>query len=254
MIDNFKTLAVAHQGPLLNVQLNSPDTGNALGEPMLDELLTVLGALHDRPEIRVLVLSGAGADFCLGGDRQEFAASLAADRSGAALRAMGNKARRVCEALAATSAVTIARLHGGVIGAGIALAVFCDLRAGAQNCRFRLPELALGMPPAWGGVLPRLLNESGAARIRELILTGESFDAAKAVELSLLHKAVPEGELDEVIARWTRPLARRSPAALRTAKVMMNAYAGAGRLADATLFDAEMLTSVLAAAGSERRR
>lgn len=165
---------------------------------------------------------------------------------------MGNKARRVCEALAATSAVTIARLHGGVIGAGIALAVFCDLRAGAHNCRFRLPELALGMPPAWGGVLPRLLNEAGAARIRELILTGESFDAAKAVELSLLHKAVPEGELDEMIARWTRPLVRRSPAALRTAKVMMNAYAGAGRLADATLFDAEMLTSVLAAAGSER--
>ncbi|PBC86669.1 methylglutaconyl-CoA hydratase [Streptomyces sp. 2224.1] len=252
MIDNFKTLAVAHDGPLLDVQLNSPDTGNALGEPMLDELLTVLGALHDSPEIRVVVLSGAGADFCLGGDRREFAESLAADGSGAALRAMGNKARRVCEALAATSAVTIARLHGGVIGAGIALAVFCDLRAGAHTCRFRLPELALGMPPAWGGVLPRLLNEAGAARIRELILTGESFDAAKAVELSLLHQAVPEGELDEAIARWTRPLVRRSPAALRTAKVMMNAYAGAGRLADATLFDAEMLTSVLAAAGSQR--
>ncbi|MGW2008723.1 enoyl-CoA hydratase/isomerase family protein [Streptomyces nigrescens] len=249
MIDNFKTLAVAHQGPLLNIQLNSPDTGNALCEPMLDELLTVLGALHDRPEIRVVILSGAGADFCLGGDRREFAESLAADGTGTALRAMGNKARRVCEALAATSAVTIARLHGGVIGAGIALAVFCDLRAGAHSCRFRLPELALGMPPAWGGVLPRLLNECGAARIRELILTGESFDAAKAAELDLLHKAVPEDELDEVIARWTGPLVRRSPAALRTAKVMMNAYASANRLADATLFDAELLTTVLAAAG-----
>nr|WP_202443772.1 MULTISPECIES: enoyl-CoA hydratase/isomerase family protein [unclassified Streptomyces] len=234
---------------MLNIQLNSPDTGNALCEPMLDELLTVLGALHDRPEIRVVILSGAGADFCLGGDRREFAESLAADGTGAALRAMGNKARRVCEALAATSAVTIARLHGGVIGAGIALAVFCDLRAGAHSCRFRLPELALGMPPAWGGVLPRLLNECGAARIRELILTGESFDAAKAAELDLLHKAVPEDELDEVIARWTRPLVRRSPAALRTAKVMMNAYASANRLADATLFDAELLTTVLAATG-----
>ncbi|MFJ6787775.1 enoyl-CoA hydratase/isomerase family protein [Streptomyces angustmyceticus] len=252
MIDNLKTLVVTTQGPVLTVRLNSPDTGNALGEPMLDELLAVLGALHDRPEIRVLVLSGEGADFCLGGDRREFAESLAADGSGASLRAMGNKARRVCEALATTSAVTIARLHGGVIGAGIALAVFCDLRAGADDCRFRLPELALGMPPAWGGVLPRLLNEVGAARIRELILTGESFGAAKAAELALLHKAVPEAELDEVIARWTRPLVRRSPAALRSAKVMMNAYAGANRLADATLFDPEMLTSVLAAAGSER--
>ncbi|MGW7577747.1 enoyl-CoA hydratase/isomerase family protein [Streptomyces sp. NPDC054765] len=251
MIDSYKTLAVTQQGPVLNVQLNSPETGNALCEPILDELLTVCATLHDRPEIRVVILSGAGADFCLGGDRREFAESLAADPSGAALRSLGNKARRVCEGLAATSAVTIARLHGGVIGAGIALAVFCDLRAGADNCRFRLPELALGLPPAWGGVLPRLLNEAGAARIRELILTGESFDAAKAAELALLHKVVPEDELDEVIARWTRPLVRRSPLALRTAKLMMNAYAGANRLADATLFDAEMLTSVLAATGSK---
>ncbi|MFF2927545.1 enoyl-CoA hydratase/isomerase family protein [Streptomyces celluloflavus] len=251
--ESFKTLEVAHEGPVLTVRLNSPESGNALSGPMLDDLLTVLGAAQDAPEIRVLILSGAGADFCLGGDRGDFARSLAADGTGASLRGMGDKARRVCDALATANAVTIARLHGRVVGAGIALAVFCDLRAGADTCRFRLPELALGLPPAWGGVLPRLLNESGAARIRELILTGESFDAAKAAELSLLHRAVPEEELDDVIARWTGPLVRRSPAALRSAKMMLNAYAGANRLADATLFDAELLASVLVAAESARR-
>ncbi|MFB7221520.1 enoyl-CoA hydratase/isomerase family protein [Streptomyces sp. NPDC056227] len=150
-------------------------------------------------------------------------------------------------ALATTHAVTIARLHGGVIGAGLGLAIFCDLRVGADTFRFRMPELGLGVPPAWGGVRPRLLAESGAAKVRGLILTADTFDAVRATELSILHKAVPEDELDSIIVRWTKPLVRRSPAALRSAEVMLNAYAGAARLADASLFDAELLTASVAA-------
>ncbi|MFH8570558.1 enoyl-CoA hydratase/isomerase family protein [Streptomyces sp. NPDC017993] len=253
MVEDFKALRVIPEGPVLKVELSSPETGNAVSGLVLDELLAVLGTLQDETGVRVLILSGAGQDFCLGGDRREFGELLAADPGGAELRVLANKARRVCDALATANAVTVARLQGGVIGAGMALALFCDLRAGADNCRFRMPELALGMPPAWGGALPRLLNETGAARIRELILTGASFDAAKAAELSILHKVVAEEELDDAIRQWTKPLLRRSPVALRTAKVMMNAYAGANRLADATLFDAELMTSVLAAAASDRR-
>ncbi|KUL49680.1 enoyl-CoA hydratase [Streptomyces sp. NRRL F-4489] len=253
MTHDFKTLLVAQDGPVLRVQLNVPETGNAISGPVLDDLLTVLGALDDETGIRVLVLSGAGDDFCLGGDRAEFPALLDEDPRGLALRALGNKARRVCDALATTDVVTIARLHGGVIGAGVGLALFCDLRAGADTCRFRLPELGLGVPPAWGGIMPRLLHEIGAAKVRELILTADTFDAATARELSLLHKAVPEDELDAVIARWTKPLVRRSPSALRTAKLMINAYGGANRLADASLFDAELLSSALSVDRYARR-
>ncbi|MFC9238169.1 enoyl-CoA hydratase/isomerase family protein [Streptomyces decoyicus] len=253
MMHDFKSLLVTHEGPVLTVQLNCPETGNAISGEILDELLAVLGALDDEAGIRVLVLSGAGEDFCLGGDRAEFPALLAEDPGGVGLRALGNKARRVCEALASTDAVTIARLHGGVVGAGVGLAVFCDLRVGADTCRFRLPELGLGVPPAWGGIMPRLLHEAGAARIRELILTADNFDAVTAQELSILHKVVPEDQLDSAVTRWIKPLVRRSPSALRTAKLMLNAYANANRLADATLFDAELLSSALTVAASARR-
>lgn len=252
MMHDFKSLLVRREGPVLTVQLNRPETGNAISGEILDELLVVLGALDDESGIRVLVLSGAGEDFCLGGDRAEFPALLAEEPGGVGLRALGNKARRVCEALASTDVVTIARLHGGVVGAGVGLAVFCDLRAGADTCRFRLPELGLGVPPAWGGIMPRLLHEAGASRIRELILTADNFDAATAQELSILHKAVPEEQLDSTVARWIKPLVRRSPSALRTAKLMLNAYANANRLADATLFDAELLSSALTVAASGR--
>ncbi|MFF3748850.1 enoyl-CoA hydratase/isomerase family protein [Streptomyces sp. NPDC002018] len=254
MVEDFKALHVIAEGPVLKVRLNSPETGNAVSGPLLDELLAVLDAVHGDPAVRVLILSGAGDDFSLGGDRSEFPGLLAAHPGGAGLHALGNKARRVCEALASTHAVTVARLHGGVIGAGLGLAVFCDLRVGADNCRFRMPELGLGVPPAWGGVLPRLLSEAGAARVRELLLTADNFDAARAAELSVLHKVVPLDELDNAVARWTKPLLRRSPAALRTTKAMLNAYAGAGRLADATFFDAELLTAAVAASEAARER
>lgn len=249
----FKTLHVTPEGPVLHVQLNSPETGNAITETLLDELLDVLGTLHHHPAIRVLILSGSGNDFCLGGDRNEFAQSLATDPTGAGLRAIGNKARQVHDALATANVVTIARLHGAVIGGGLALAAFCDLRAGADTCRFRMPELALGLPPAWGGALPRLLHEAGAAKIRELLLTGDNFTAAKAAELAILHKVVAEDELDGVIEQWTRPLVRKSPAAVRTAKLMMSSFASAHRLADATLLDTELLASMIVSAAPPAR-
>ena len=198
MVEDFKALRVIPEGPVLRVELNSPETGNAVSGLILDELLAVLGTLQDETGVRVLILSGAGPDFCLGGDRREFGELLAADPGGAELRALANKARRVCDALATANAVTIARLQGGVIGAGMALAVFCDLRVGADTCRFRLPELALGMPPAWGGALPRLLNETGAARIRELILTGAASTRRRRPSCPSFTRSLPRRS-------WTTP-------------------------------------------------
>lgn len=247
MREKFDTLLAEIDGPVAQVQLNTPGTGNSISLSVLDELLEVLDAVQQRPEVRALVLSGAGEHFCTGGDRHEYADLIAQDPSGAVIGALADRARRVCEALSTSHAVTIARLHGQVVGAGLALALFCDLRAGADTCRFRMPEIALGLPAVWGGALPRLMQEAGAARIRELILTGNGFDAATAQQMSVLHRAVPEEELDRVLQAWTRPLLRRSAVALRVTKTVLNSYAATTRLADATLLEGDLLASVLAA-------
>ncbi|MFB4197396.1 enoyl-CoA hydratase/isomerase family protein [Streptomyces carpaticus] len=247
MSSDFTSLLVKREGAVVSVHLNTPHNGNLVTEEVLDELLSVLEFTHDHPEIRVLTLAATGEDFCVGADRSEFDRLMAQDPTGAGMRALSSKTRRVCDSLASTSAVTIARVHGRAIGAGLALAVFCDLRAGADTSRFRLPELAVGLPVAWGGALPRLLQESGAARTRELVLTGESFDAATARELSVLHKAVPEAELDGVIDAWIRPLLRRPGTALRTTKAILSAYSSVARLTDGSLLDGELLAGALAA-------
>ncbi|WP_326595340.1 enoyl-CoA hydratase/isomerase family protein [Streptomyces sp. NBC_01803] len=248
MFDNIKPLLdVRRDDHVLHVRLNTPENGNIVTEPLLDELISVLAAVRTEPGIRVLTLSGAGDDFCLGADRHEFDRLIAEDPSGALIQNLGVKARQVCDGLAMSSVVTIARVHGRVIGAGVAFAIFCDLRVGADDCRFRMPELALGLPVAWGGALPRLVHEVGAARIRELILTGDSFDAETARELTVLHRTAPPDEVDAVVAGWIRPLVRRAPGALRTTKAALNAHAGASRFADATLLEGDLLASVLAA-------
>ncbi|GGX90428.1 enoyl-CoA hydratase/isomerase family protein [Streptomyces minutiscleroticus] len=248
----LKTLRAEQRGPVLHIELNLPDQGNVVGEAMLHDLQTVLD--DQDPAVRVLVLSGAGTDFCLGGDRTEFAEHLAHDPTGSGIRASGVRARRVCEALTDNPAVTIARVQGKAIGAGLALALACDLRVCADTASFRLPELALGLPTAWGGLLPRLLSEVGAARVRELVLTGRAFDAAEAHYLSVVQRVVPEAQLDEAVAAWARPVVRRSPTALRVTKTLLQSYAAPARLADASALDAELMASVLASEHYARTR
>ncbi|MGW1992735.1 enoyl-CoA hydratase/isomerase family protein [Embleya sp. NPDC001921] len=241
MSHDHKTLAVTDEGGVLRVRLDRPDQGNALDETMLSELGTILVGLRERPDIRVLVLSGAGDDFCLGGGRAEMAELLAADPTGLALRRLGDRARAVCEALAAAEVVTIARVHGRTIGAGVALALHCDLRVGTEDSRFRLPELALGLPTTWGGALARLISELGMSRVRELVLTADALDAQTAHRIGMLHRVAPSTDIDRVVDGWIRPTLRRSASALRTSKALLHAYSAPSRLADVGLLDSHLL-------------
>lgn len=239
------SIGTAQDGPVLHVRLNPARLDDALGVAVLDDLTSLLDELHDRPDIRVLVLSSAGEDFCLGADRTEYQAALDADPAGATMRRIADKARRLCQALENTHAITVARLHGKVVGAGLALAAHCDLRVGADTCRFRMPEVGLGLPPAWGGAMGRLVSEAGVARIRELMLTCEVFDAATAHRLGLLHKVAPLDQLDRTVAAWTRPLVRRSPESLVLTKRMLAGFSQAARTAEVSALDAHLLTAAL---------
>lgn len=92
----------------------------------------------------------------------------------------------------------------------------------------------------------RLITEAGAARVRELLLTRDEFDAPTAQRLGLLHKSVPLDQLDDSITAWTKPLARRSPEALVLTKRMLAGYAKAARTSDTALLDSHLLAAQLA--------
>ncbi|MGW5866484.1 enoyl-CoA hydratase/isomerase family protein [Streptomyces sp. NPDC055239] len=242
-VPSRKSIRVEQDGPVLHVRLNPAGQDDTLSVAVLDDLIAVLDDLHERPDIRILVLSSMGEDFSLGADRTEFQAAMEADPTGSALRRIVDKAHRLCQAIENTHAITIAQLQGRVIGAGLALSSYCDLRAGADTCRFRMPEVGVGLPPAWGGAMGRLISEAGAARIRELMLTCDTFDAATAHRISLLHKVTPPDALEQAVTAWTRPLSRRSPEALITTKRMLAGYSRADRTADITLLDSHLLAA-----------
>ncbi|CAM5620215.1 1,4-dihydroxy-2-naphthoyl-CoA synthase [Streptomyces avidinii] len=240
-----KAIRTEQDGPVLHVRLNPWGQEDTLDAAVLDDLTALLDDLHERPDVRILTLSSLGTDFCLGADRNEYQEALATDPSGVGLRRIADKAHRLCQALENTHAVTIARLHGRVIGAGLALASFCDLRAGADTSRFRMPEVGIGLPPAWGGAMGRLVSEAGTSRIRELMLTCDVFDAETAHRIGLLHRSAPLDQLDKVVDSWIRPLVRRSPEALVLTKRMLAGYARADRTADVSLLDSHLLAATL---------
>lgn len=234
-------VAAEQAGEVLHIRLHRPERANALTAGMLRQVIT---ALEDSgPEgngTRVVVISGTGADFCAGVDRREVTAA-AADPSGRALRALNTLMARASRALGETGAVTIAQVNGQAIGAGLGLALSCDLRLGSTTARCVLPELAWHMPPAGGGGLPRLLAEIGPSRARQMLLLGTSLTAADALSLGVLHQVEPPAEIDAALEKWTRRLLRARAEDIRAAKTQFRAYAAAAALGDMTQADGDLL-------------
>ena len=243
----YETLTIEHDGPIARVWLDRPARLNALNPRALEEIIAACDELQHRFETPVVILGGRGASFCAGADRKDPPARLARG-SGAGPRERRHVAqlgRRALEAIERLEAITIARLHGHVIGGGLVLALACDLRVAAAGTLFHIPEVDLGVPLTWGAV-PRLARETGPARAKELILLGERFDAAAADRYGLVNRVVAEAELDAVVDDLARRLAAKPPWALHMTKSQFQAYGRAIVLGDVTTMDGDLLSAASA--------
>src|SRR5262249_44069166 len=157
-----------------------------------DDLFAVLDAADRDPEVRALVLRGAGRAFSSGGDLAEFGSAP----SPVVARAVRFQ-RDVWGRLLALRAATVAAVHGWAAGGGMEMALLCDVRVAAVDARFALPETGLGMIPGVAGTqtLPRAV---GLARALDLTLTGRALDAREAVTMGFVHRVVPRARLDGV--------------------------------------------------------
>jgi enoyl-CoA hydratase/carnithine racemase len=198
----WETVTLTVDGPIAIVTLNRPDVINAYNIQMRDDLWDVLGAVDDMPGVGCLVLRGAGErGFCSGADLTEFgtAPSPSTARSVRWERDLFGR-------LAALRPATIAVLHGHVIGSGLELAMLCDIRIAADDCRFQMPETAYGMIPAATGTqsLPRLIR---TGRALDLVMTGRPLDAGQALRAGLVQRVCSPDALDRESARLAVRLA-----------------------------------------------
>jgi enoyl-CoA hydratase len=171
---------------------------NEIGSLTLEELESFCGALEDlRYEAHALILhSELACGFCAGADLRElYERSQGMERTEAVrgVRDFLERIHRVMNTIDAAPLTTIAAVHGVVFGGGLELALVCDLIIADKMARFCFPELRLGLVPGFGGI-PRLKRDLGNAVVRDLLLTGRSFNATKAQQVGLVSQLVGEGQ------------------------------------------------------------
>jgi methylglutaconyl-CoA hydratase len=221
-------LVVRRDGALAYVTLARPEVRNAFDATMIAELTATFDELGCDVEIRTIVLAGEGSAFCGGADINWMRASLGlgeeANREDArALSRMFRTIDRVPKAV-------VARVHGAALGGGAGLVAVCDIAVASADTRFGFTETKLGILPAV--ISPFVLAKIGASHARALALTGERFDAARAMHVGLVHEVVAsEPEVDAAVARIVRELATASPTAISATKALF-AHVGASAYDD----------------------
>jgi len=205
---------------IATVTLDSPANRNALSAQLRQELAARLDAAFADDAVRVIVLTHAGTVFCSGMDLKE--------ASGGAVA--GQEFPRILETIWTSPKPVVARLAGPARAGGLGLVAAADIAVAADSVSFAFTEVRIGVVPAVISVtvLPRLLPRAA----NELFLTGETFDAARAVQVGLLTSAVPAEQLDEEVRRYTDMLALGAPNALAATKQMLRARRPASMLDD----------------------
>ena len=218
--------------------LDRPSKRNALDDATRIALQELVDELGERPDVRALVLRGEGPSFCAGADLSDRPAAPPTTWPGRRHAAGGWQ--RLLDGLEALPQVTVAALHGHVIGGGALLAVACDLRLGADDLSVRIPEVALGIPLTWGGV-PRLAREVGLPVARDLVLTGRTLDGAEALRCGFVQRLVPAADLDGAVDEVLAALLALPPGPLAIARASLAAVARDSPGAAAAWADADLL-------------
>jgi 2-(1,2-epoxy-1,2-dihydrophenyl)acetyl-CoA isomerase len=203
--------------------LNRPDRLNAMSRPMLDALLEALPRLADDPAVGVVVLTGAGRGFCAGGDVKAMAegnelGGQTMEEKAQALRARMEASRWLHE----MPQPTIAMLRGPAAGAGLSLAMACDMRVASDTARLGTAFARVGYSGDFGGSY-YLTQLVGTAKARELYFTADLLDAQQALGLGLVNRVVPDARLEEETMALASRLARGPRVAFRYMKRNMNA-------------------------------
>lgn len=214
---SYQTLQIQQDGPVRHVRLNRPDVRNAFNGAVVDELQHAFAAVDGDEQTRVVVLSGNGKSFSAGADLAWMTEQ--ADLPEADNRRGAERMARMFLAIARCKKPVVGRIHGHALGGGSGLTAAVDIAISTEDCLFGLTEVKLGIVPAV--ISPFVMQKIGAGRARTLFLTGERFDGREAQRIGLVHRAVPEAQLQENVDKAIGELLTAGPAAVASAKQLI---------------------------------
>lgn len=205
------------RGPVATISFNRPERLNAFSPDLLTSALRALEVVRKDPGLRVVVLTGVGRAFCAGADVKR----IQEDRQSGAPDSLGFEqvqlAQNVLLALHQMPKPVIGAINGVAAGAGFELSLGCDLRIAAESAFFKEAAMGVGLVAGDGSAwfLPRLV---GLARAFEIFYLEERISAARAAEIGLVNRVVPDDQFQEEVARLADGLAAKPPLALALTK------------------------------------
>jgi enoyl-CoA hydratase/carnithine racemase len=208
------TVEVTRKDGVLTITLNRPEKKNALARSMFDELLAIFDEADADPQVRVVVITGAGGDFCSGADLD---VTVAAPHP---LETM-ERVNRSAAALHRIRVPVIAKVDGVAVGAGLNLALGCDLVIASDRARFSEIFAKRGLSVDYGGSW-LLSRRIGLHRAKELCLLADIIDAQQAADIGLVNRVVPVSELDKTVDDLAARLAAGPPVALALTKRLLD--------------------------------
>ena len=216
-------LELQQDGPVLTVALNRPDKHNAMTPALIAELTAVFQKVSDEESVRVVILTGNGRSFCAGADLEFMRA--AADYTFEENVADAETIFDLMLAVDSCPKPVIGRVNGAAIGGGVGLVSCCDIAVAVERARFAFSEARLGIVAAV--ISPFVLARISASNARELLLTGERFDAPHARQIELVHHVVAdEAALDEKVAERVEQLLLAAPGAQAAIKSLIRTVSG----------------------------
>ena len=219
MIDReFETIRCDLDGRVLRITLDRPEVLNAIDGRMLREIREVLTAAAGDRRVRALRIDSAGERAFSAGIDVDYVK----DMQGPEAREIGRELHRTFLALRTTEKPIVAAIDGLCLGAGLELAVSCDLMIASDRSRFGLPNIHRGIPAiVEAAILPMAIGLQGA---REMAYMGEFWDAHKAERRGLLAAVVPPKEFEAEVSSWCEKLAAKSPTGLATQKEIIHKW------------------------------
>ena len=216
----YKNLLLVKENNIGIVTINRPQSLNTLNMEVFSELYEMFTEIENDPEIRVVIITGAGEKaFVAGVDILEMK-----DKNSVEIEEFIRIARRAGDRIYNLSKPVIAAINGYAFGGGNELALDCDLRIASENAKFGQQEINLGIIPG-GGAIQRLSRLIGMTKAKEIVYTGDVIDARTALEMGFINKVVPQGKLIDEAKELAQKLLSKSSIALYYAKKAFNSGA-----------------------------
>jgi enoyl-CoA hydratase/carnithine racemase len=200
----LQTVLVSREGVIARITLNRPDKRNALSLELMEELIDALDRIGAEPDVRAVVIEGAGVAFSAGHDLSEMVG-----RDLPFYRRLFDVCTELMEKIHRLPQPVIAKVHGIATAAGCQLVAACDLAVAADDARFATPGVKIGL--FCSTPMVPLSRAIGRKRALEMLLTGELVDASTALEWGLLNRVVPSDQLEDAVTELVDAIARSSP-------------------------------------------